>query len=78
MRSSQVQLGTSYGDTRTSIADDMGRRYCINNDPYSVGAHNLGYVPYTNEMERESNIRSQVHLYGQDPDASTQRNYLAG
>ncbi|XWS11283.1 hypothetical protein CRYUN_Cryun38cG0070900 [Craigia yunnanensis] len=78
MPSSQVQLGTSYGDTRTSIAVDMGRRYSINNDPYSVDTHNLGYVPYTNEVERESILRSQVRLYGQDPDVSTQNNYLAG
>ncbi|XP_022716813.1 protein ENHANCED DOWNY MILDEW 2 [Durio zibethinus] len=68
--------GTSYGDTRTGIADDMGRRYGIN-DPYPVGAHNLDYGPYTNEVGRESNIRSQVRRYGQDPDA-TQRSYLAG
>ncbi|XWS27788.1 hypothetical protein CRYUN_Cryun25bG0010300 [Craigia yunnanensis] len=80
MISSQVQLGTSYGDTTTSIADDMERRYSINNnDPYSVGAHNFGYGPYANEVGRESNIQqSQVRLHGQDSDVYTQRSYLAG
>ncbi|XP_017980593.1 PREDICTED: protein ENHANCED DOWNY MILDEW 2 isoform X2 [Theobroma cacao] len=79
MHGSQVQVGTSYGDTRTSVADDMGRRYSINNtDPYPVGSHNLGHGPYATEVEREANIRSKVRLYGQDPDVSTQRNYPAG
>ncbi|XVE50756.1 hypothetical protein DITRI_Ditri01bG0188800 [Diplodiscus trichospermus] len=77
-RSSQVPRGTSNGDTRTSIADDMGRRYGMsNNDPYLVGAHNLGYGPYTSEAEREYDLRSQVRLFGRDPDVS-QRNYLSG
>ncbi|TYI42473.1 hypothetical protein ES332_A01G101400v1 [Gossypium tomentosum] len=78
MHSSQTPLQTSYGDTRTSVGDDMGRRYHMNYDPYSAGTHSHGYRPYPDEMNREFNLRSQVHLYGQEPGLFPRRNDLAG
>lgn len=79
MSSSQVHLGT-YGDTMTRrAADDMGRRYGINdNDPYQVGAHGSIYGTYFNDVDRESNLRSQVHLNGLDPNVYAHRSYPSG
>ncbi|KAL4309279.1 hypothetical protein GQ457_01G006680 [Hibiscus cannabinus] len=78
MHGSHVPRGTSYGGTRTSVSDDMGRRYNMTNDPYPIGAPSHGFRHHTNEMNREFNMRSQAPLYGQIPDISTQRNNVAG
>ncbi|OMP04297.1 Zinc finger, PHD-type [Corchorus olitorius] len=80
MRGSQVHPGTSsYSDTRTNIADGMGRRYNINSSqPYPVGADHFGYRPYSTGVGRESDLREQVRLYGHNPNVSTQRNYVPG
>ncbi|KAK8527158.1 hypothetical protein V6N12_054382 [Hibiscus sabdariffa] len=78
MHGSHIPRGTSYGGTRTSVSDDMGRRYNMTDDPNPIGAPSHGYGHYTNEMNREFNMSSQAHLYGQTPDLSTQRNNLAG
>ncbi|GMJ05057.1 ENHANCED DOWNY MILDEW 2 [Hibiscus trionum] len=78
MHGSHIPHGTSYGDTRTGVSDDMGRRYNLSNDPYSIGARSHGYGHHTNEMNREFDMRSQAHFYGHTPDPSTQRNNLPG
>ncbi|GMJ05058.1 ENHANCED DOWNY MILDEW 2 [Hibiscus trionum] len=78
MHGSHIPHGTSYGDIRTGVSDDMVRRYTMTNDPYSVGARSHGYGHYTNEIDREFAMRSQAHFYGQTPDLSAQRNNLAG
>ncbi|XVF70768.1 hypothetical protein PTKIN_Ptkin11bG0188800 [Pterospermum kingtungense] len=76
---SQVHLGTSFADTMTRNADDMGRRYGINDyNPYSAGAYSSVYGPYVNEVGRASDLRAQVRLHGQDPHVYTQRSYPAG
>ncbi|KAK8527159.1 hypothetical protein V6N13_085013 [Hibiscus sabdariffa] len=69
---SHIPHGTSYG-----VIDDVVRRYSMTNDPYLIGARSHGYGHYTNEMGREFDMRSQVHLYGQAPELSSQRNNLA-
>ncbi|KAK8602814.1 hypothetical protein V6N13_085016 [Hibiscus sabdariffa] len=78
MHGSHIPRGTSYGGTRTSVSDDMGRRYNMTNDPYPIGAPSHGFGHHTNKMNREFNMRSQAPLYGQTPDISTQRNNVAG